>query len=328
MQIISETDMWKAITLEEVMDAIEDAYEIHRQGRYLMPDRFIAAREKNMMLYMPCFLEQVIGTKMLSEFPDNPKKGLPYLNGLMILNHAETGLPMAVMNGSALTAMRTGAVGGVALRYLAPADCHSVGLVGCGTQGLHQLLYACAVRPITDIYLYDSFVNDLAPFAARLTEKLCQAGIPKVQIHPCTDIVSLITNSQILISATQATDPVYPDDPELLRGKCLVAIGSWRPKRRELPDAVWRLVENAYTELPFACEETGDLRIPLEHNILTPERVCYMEDLIHDTKEGHPHTFRETRCFKSVGMGIFDARVALLIYENAVKKKLGQDIAW
>ena len=154
MLFLSEQEMWQSVTLEDVMDAIEDAYAIHKSGNYKMPDRFIAQRDKNMMLYMPCFLDSVIGTKMLSEFPDNSSLGIPYLNGLMILNNAKTGLPKAIMNGSVLTAMRTGAVGGVALRYLAPEDAASVGLVGCGMQGLHQLLYACEVRPITDIYLY------------------------------------------------------------------------------------------------------------------------------------------------------------------------------
>ena len=326
MQIINEKEMWKAITLTEVMDAIEDAYEIHRQGNYLMPERFIASRDKNLMLYMPCFLDKVIGTKMLAEFPENPKRGIPYLNGLMILNDTETGLPRAVMNGSTLTALRTGAVGGVALRYLAPDDCHSVGLVGCGMQGLHQLL--CAVRRITDIYLFDEFVKDLAPFTERLTAKLEFTGTFDVRIHACPDVTSLVENSQILISATQASEPVYPDDEALLRGKCFVAIGSWRPERRELPDAVWKLVENAYTELPYACEETGDLRIPLKTGVLTPERIRYMENLIRDTKEGRPHSHGRTRCFKSVGMGIFDARVAQLIYENALKKGIGQNIEW
>ena len=104
------------------MDAIEDAYAIHKSGNYKMPDRFIAQRDKNMMLYMPCFLDSVIGTKMLSEFPDNPSLGIPYLNGLMILNNAKTGLPKAIMNGSVLTAMRTGAVGGVAPNRNAAGD--------------------------------------------------------------------------------------------------------------------------------------------------------------------------------------------------------------
>ena len=91
MLFLSEQEMWQSVTLEDVMDAIEDAYAIHKSGNYKMPDRFIAQRDKNMMLYMPCFLDSVIGTKMLSEFPDNPSLGIPYLNGLMILNNAKTG---------------------------------------------------------------------------------------------------------------------------------------------------------------------------------------------------------------------------------------------
>ena len=100
MLFLSEQEMWQSVTLEDVMDAIEDAYAIHKSGNYKMPDRFIAQRDKNMMLYMPCFLDSVIGTKMLSEFPDNPSLGIPYLNGLMILNNAKTGLPKAIMNGT------------------------------------------------------------------------------------------------------------------------------------------------------------------------------------------------------------------------------------
>ena len=127
-------------------------------------------------------------------------------------------------------------------------------------------------------------------------------------------------------SATQAVDPVYPDDEELLRGKCFVAIGSWRPERRELPDAVWKLVKHAYTELPYACEESGDLKIPLEKGVLTQKRVHFIEDLIEDTKQGHPHEQNETRCFKSVGMGLFDVRTAQLIYEKALEKGIGQKL--
>ncbi len=69
------------------MDAIEDAYAIHKSGNYKMPDRFIAQRDKNMMLYMPCFLDSVIGTRCY-RISDNPTLQIPYLNGLMILNNA------------------------------------------------------------------------------------------------------------------------------------------------------------------------------------------------------------------------------------------------
>ena len=162
MLFLSEQEMWQSITLEDVMDAIEDAYAIHKSGNYKMPDRFIAQRDKNMMLYMPCFLDSVIGTKMLSEFPDNSSLGIPYLNGLMILNNAKTGLPKAIMNGSVLTAMRTGAVGGVALRYLAPEDAASV---------VHKLAEATNL-PTDNKELRKKTNNTLEEFLNTLTQKL------------------------------------------------------------------------------------------------------------------------------------------------------------
>ena len=182
------------------------------------------------------------------------------------------------------------------------------------------------MRPITDNYLYDAYAKDLSGFIERLSARLASFGKNAIQIHTCADTRELAEHSRVLISATQAVDPVYPDDEELLRGKCFVAIGSWRPERRELPDAVWKLVKNAYTELPYACEESGDLKIPLEKGVLTQERVHFIEDLIEDTKQGHPHEQNETRCFKSVGMGLFDVRTAQLIYEKALEKGIGQKL--
>ena len=325
MIIINEKEMWDAVTLHDVMDAIEKAYEIHRKGDYYMPERFIAAKEKNMMLYMPCFSSEYIGTKMLAEFPDNPKNGLPYLSGLMILNDAVTGQPKAIMNGSVLTAMRTGAVGGVGAKYLSKKDSKSVGLVGCGVQGLHQIMYVCAVRPIKDVYLYDAFNKDLSGFVNRLSEKL---GDDSISIHVCENSTELLKHSDIVVSATQAVDPVYPNDEELLKGKCVIAVGSWRPERREVPDAVFKLINNVYTELPYACEESGDLRIPLETGVLKQENVKYMEDLIFDEKNGNPHKHNDTTYFKSVGMGLFDLCAAQLVYEKAIEKGIGQKIDW
>lgn len=325
MLILNSRQMWEAVTMKDLMAAVEEAYRVHKSGEYLMPDRFIAARDKDLMMYMPCFTQKAIGTKMLAEFPDNPKYNLPYLNGLMLLNDSKTGLPKAVMNGNTITAMRTSAAGGVALKYLSAENCSSAGLVGCGVQGLHQLLFACYVRPVKDIYLYDAFKKDLSGF---IEDFYAKSGRRDVNFHICDDTRTLAENSQILITATQTTEPLFPDDDDLLRGKCILAFGSWRPERRELPDAVHRLVKNIYTELPYACEESGDLRIPLEKGLLTADRVLYMEDLVADTKNGRPHSHSETRCFKSVGMGIYDVCTAQLIFEKAAEKHIGTEIEW
>ena len=91
MIILNEQEMWRCVSLDEIMGGIERAYEIHRAGNYVMPDRYVAGRDGNLMLYMPCFIDGAVGTKMLAEFPGNPAKGLPYLSGLMIVNDGETG---------------------------------------------------------------------------------------------------------------------------------------------------------------------------------------------------------------------------------------------
>ena len=325
MIFLNEKEMWNSVSLKDVMDSIEEAYTIHKSGCYHMPDRYAAPRDKDLMIYMPCFTDAVIGTKMLAEFPGNPKKGYPYLSGLMILNDSDNGQPLAIMNGGVLTAMRTGAAGGIGIKYVAPEDADSVGLAGCGVQGLHQLLYACEVRPVKNIYLYDAFLEDYQPFIENLQKRLNR---PDIQITACRNSRELAQSSQILISATQTVDPVYPDDMELLRGKTFIAVGSWRPERRELPDAVWKLTDEIYIDLPYACEESGDLKIPLETGVLTPSRVCLMEDLIADKKSGKDHVQGATRCFKSVGMGLFDVCAAKTVFRNAIKKGIGQKISW
>lgn len=325
MIVLNENEMRSAVTLDDVMSSVEKAFEIHKSGDYYMPDRFIASKDKNMMLYMPCFSNSYIGTKILAEFPDNPKLSMPYLSGLMLVNDGATGQPKAIMNGSVITSMRTGAVGAVGVKYLSSPQASSVGLVGCGVQGLSLLTYICHIRPIKDIYLYDAYVSDLSNFIKKLEN---QIENKKVNIHICASSTQLLENCQIAVSATQAVNPVYPDSLSLMKGKCFIAVGSWRPERRELPDAVFKLIKNVYTELPYAAEESGDLRIPLSTGVLKKENIKYMEDLIEDTKKGMAHSQSDTTFFKSVGMGLFDICAASVIYEKAIEKGIGQKVNW
>lgn len=109
MLILNKEEMWQAVTLPEVIEAVEDAFAIHKSGWFHMPDRMVAEQNGDKLMYMPCFLDSVISTKMLAEFPGNPAKGLPYLSGLVILNDRETGAVNAIMDGGTLTAMRTDA---------------------------------------------------------------------------------------------------------------------------------------------------------------------------------------------------------------------------
>ena len=92
----------------------------------------------------------------------------------------------------------------------------------------------------------------------------------------CKDVEELVKASDIICTATPATAPLLPDDAEMLRGKCIIAVGSYTPEMREIPDAIWDLVDNVYIELPYALEESGDLSQPLEAGRLKKENAVLM----------------------------------------------------
>ena len=324
MIFLNEKDMRQSVNCEDIMNAIERSFYLFEKDQCKMVDRYTATDNGDTMMYMPCFADGIIGTKMLAEFPGNPSKGLPYLSGIMVVNNGENGQVEAIMNGSVLTALRTGAVGGVAIKHFSDPDTELVGLVGCGMQGLHQLYYACNVRNIKKICLFDGFKKDYRPFI----EKLRTMIAPKnPEIIVCNEIEELLKNSQVIITATQAREPLFPNNAELLEGKMFVGIGSWQPEMREYPDVMWNLVDCVYTELPFACEESGDLSQPLEEGRLTQDRVKYMGNYLVRKAEGEEIPLGKTRFYKSVGMGVFDAVTAKVIMDKAREKNLGIEIS-
>lgn len=311
MIVLSKEEIEKLVDVNEMMNQIEEAYRIYGTGAYYMPPRPVVEHENKQMVYMPCYTKDVIGTKILSIFPENSKLNLPSISGIMLLNDYKTGLPLAVMDGQAVTAWRTGAVGGVGIRHLSRKDCHTVGIVGAGVQGFYQAVYACAARKIHTVYVFNHRKKDLTDYFERLRHTI---GNEAVQIKACETVEELAANSDIICTATPSKTPVLPDDKELLRGKCIIAVGSYMPDMREIPDAVLDLAENVYIELPYACEESGDLSQPLASGKLTKERIRLMHEYLAEgdmeIKEG------QTTYFKSVGMGLFDVCAAQKLLER------------
>ncbi|MCL2873738.1 MAG: ornithine cyclodeaminase family protein [Defluviitaleaceae bacterium] len=322
MLILNESDMSKTITYNKVMDKVEDAYRIFQSGNFYMPERPVITHENNTLLYMPCFISGCFGTKCLTLFPENPSKGHPYIDGLMVLNNHKNGKTKAILDAGYLTAIRTGAVGGVGIRYFSRKDCKNVGIIGAGPQGFYQAIYAASARNIQNVYLFDPFVQDLDCFVKRLKQSLPDKPI---EVHICATVEQLLEESEIIITATPATSPVVPDNEDLLQGKCFVAIGSYKPHMRELPNAIWNLVDCVYTELPFAMEESGDLSQPIHDGLLSEDRVKFVGEWLAEDQRPLP-VVGQTTYFKSVGMGLFDLVISQFIYEEAVKLGLGQEV--
>lgn len=316
MIVLGKKEIEELVDLNEMMDQIEEAYRIFGAGDYYMPPRPVVEHENKTMMYMPCYTKDMIGTKILSIFPENAKLGLPSIDGVVLLNDSKTGAPMAVLDGQCVTAYRTGAVGGVAVRHLSRKDCHTVGIVGAGVQGFHLALYACAAREIHTVYVYNHSERDLTEYLARLEKAIDNPGVKVVQ---CKTVEELMKNSEIICTATPSESPVLPDSKELLDGKCIVAIGSYTPKMREIPDVIWDLADKVYIELPYACEESGDLSQPLEEGRITEDRTVLMNEFLA-FGEPEEEVTKKTTYFKSVGMGLFDVCIAQKLLEKAKER--------
>lgn len=321
MRYLSPADIRQALSYEEMMAAVEEAFLLFAQDQCTMADRSALTQGTTTLATMPCFAGGYAATKLIASSPENPRRGLPSLYGTVLLSQGDTGQPVALLEGNTLTALRTGAIGGLAARHLAREDASSAGLVGCGVQGLHQLAFLCRVRPIRTVYLYNHGAKDLGPFLRQL-EAMTGPNPPAPVI--CPDPDTLLAQSDIVVTATPARTPLFADDPAPFRGKCLIAVGSWQPEMREIPEAIWQATQEVFLELPFACEESGDLSQPLASGALKPAGLRYFGDYLLAKKSGRQQPLPETRYFKSVGMAVFDAIAARNVYLAAQEKGLGQ----
>ena len=144
-----------------IQTSVEKAYEIMLSKDYHMPDRMHVSDGPNSLLLMPCFSGQYFATKLVSVFPEAVKHGQPAVNGVMVLSDNISGKPLAIMDGAALTAQRTGAVGGLAVKFLTPEKIKTAGVLGAGVQGFSQARYLLFNRKIETLYLYDVNTNHL-----------------------------------------------------------------------------------------------------------------------------------------------------------------------
>lgn len=320
MICLREKDILEAASPGELVDIIEASLGIHEKREFHMPQRLQVENEGNTLLLMPCFTRDCFGTKVVSLFPRNPERGIPVLNGIMVLNDAETGVPLALLDGAALTGVRTAAVGAVSIRHLAPKNTRSVGIIGAGIQGFYQAWFASAARDVRDVVVYDLDAEK----TDALIEKLREVT-PRVHLHQAMSVEDLLQQTQVVITASTSLEPVLPEKEELLAGKHFVAIGSYKPRMRELPRALFSLVKVVYIDTDHALKESGDLIVPLKNHWISEDQVITLGRLLAE-KKGEDEGRHGTTLFKSVGMALFDVCAAKLIYERAVQKSLGQEI--
>jgi ornithine cyclodeaminase len=312
IRILTATDVRAALPTPKAIEAMKLAFGQFSSGEAAVPLRGRLHTDKGVTLLMPAFLKRSrdLAVKVVSVFGDNPSLGLPTVSALVLVLDAETGVPRAMMEGDSLTALRTGAAGGLAADLLARKDASTVALFGAGVQGRAQLAAACTVRSIQEVMVFDP-----VPAAAeRLVEEIgTWADAPRARVAASS--AEAVRRADIVLTATTATTPVF-NGSDLPPGAHITGVGSFTPDMQEIDASV---IQRAYVVVDSreaAMAEAGDLikaRAAID---------AELGEIVNNDKPGRIDD-KQITLFKSVGMAAQDAAAAAAVLSAAEGMGLG-----
>jgi len=310
LRYITTEEIKKTLTMAEAIKAVREALVQLSLGQAMVPARTSLEIPEFRMtaLVMPAYLPRTkrIGLKLIALCEDNPAKGLPLAQAVTLVMDAEHGTPLAVMDASYLTAVRTGAASGAATDALARKDARVAAIFGAGVQGKTQLEAVAAVRPIRKAFVFDVDSRAAADYAKEMGQKL------SLDVEPASSPEAL-RQADIICTATTSVVPVFSDE-NLKPGVHINAIGSYKPHVREIPGETIKRA-GVYVDQRQAClEEAGDLIIPLGEKLIDEGHIrAEIGEVLAGLKPGR-RSEDEVTVFKSVGNAVLDLAVASLVF--------------
>jgi ornithine cyclodeaminase/alanine dehydrogenase len=310
--VLGGKDVEKILTMELAIPAVERAFAAHGRGEAVMPPKLYLPLEKfaGDFRAMPSYLGDAAGVKWVNMHPENPKRfRLPAVMGVYILSDPETAFPLAVMDGTRLTAYRTGAAAAVASKHLAVKSPATVGFIGCGVQArkmlaAHRVLYGGFRAVMADVSseAAEKFAKEAGGFVATLD----QAG-----------------SCDIICTSTPSRAPV------LFRSYVGIsthinAMGADAPGKQELDP---RILQDATVVLDDLAQatESGEVNVPLHAGLYKREQIYgTLGEIVAGKKPGRVGT--EVTVFDSTGLAIQDLALARVVFDEARKLGLGVEI--
>lgn len=315
MLVLNEQDQQQLLNMEEVVEEVAQSLRAFSEGKTETPLRYVLPfNNENRYLVMPALSDElkIVGIKTVTFAPDNPKKGKKTITGSVLLSDYETGETLAVLDGSYLTKIRTGAISGVATKYLAREDAKTLCVIGAGDQAEGLIAAVMAVRNIETVH----FSSRTKENAERLAQNVEKDYNVSTKVFDEAD--DAMEEADIVVTATNSTKPVYSHS--LHPGVHLNAVGSFKPEMQELPSESMLVANKIVVEsVEAAMEETGDLKVPQEEGIITKESLHgELGDIVAGKIPGREDD-KEVTLFKSVGLAIVDIVVANYFYKKAVE---------
>ena len=317
------------MSMEAALTDLEEVFRLYDQGDYLLPGKVVMKRPgKNSeettgrINAMPGYVGgrfHMSGIKWIGSGPQNPfQYGLPRASAVIVLNDPVTMVPVAIMDGTVISAIRTGAVTGICARYLAPAQAQTVSLFGAGPQNRTQLLALQAALPsIRQVYVYDPAEERSRKFAAEMSS---QTGLC---VEASSDRLEAIHQGDILVTATTATEPII-HGKDLIKG-CYVAHIGGNEVDEELIMQADKIVLDDWETVKHRMGDTVAFMYR-DGKIGDDKIYASVSDLVCGRKAGRT-SGDELTYTCNVGLGLYDIAIATRVYRAAMEQGVGQKLS-
>lgn len=329
MRVLGPADVGRALPMAEAVDAMRAAFAAHARGEVISPPRSVlrTGDEFGATLVMPAALKSgdppLLAVKVVSVFPENRRRDLPSIHGTVLAVDSSTGVPMALLDGASMTAIRTAAACGLATDLLSRRGSRVLAVFGSGVHARTQVGAVRAVRTIEEVRIF----NPNAASAAAMAEELSETAPLPGGFHVATSPAEALNGADVACAATTSRMPIF-EDANVPDGLHINAIGSFKPEDREIPGETVLRARVVVDDRESAMEEAGDLLIPMGQGLFDRSHIhCALGDLVLGRCEGRS-TASQVTFFKSVGLSVQDVVAAQAILRRAEALELGARIDW
>lgn len=323
--ILTDDEVKELISMREVMEKVELAFKEKGLKRIQMPAKIYLFYKKygGDLRVMPSYLEEmdISAVKIVNSHPENRVKyNLPTVMAVVVLVNPKNGFPLAIMGGNTLTAMRTGAAGGIAAKHLARKDSKIVGMIGAGVQARTQLASLLEVYGKLEEVRVWGLYGTGDEFAAEIRAKYNNIS----RILSVKSVEEAVKRADIVVTATPSRQPLVMDTM-VSAGMHFNCIGADAPGKEELDPAVLKKAKIVVDDLEQA-SHGGEINVPLSLGIITKGNIwAEIGEIIAGLKPGRERP-DEITIFTSTGLAVQDAVTAKLVYDKAIKEGVGEFI--
>jgi len=325
--ILSDHEVRELISMRDVMDAVELAFREKGLGRVQMPPKIYLffSRYNGDLRAMPSYLEEmnISAVKVVNVHPDNRERyGLPTIMAVIILVDPRNGFPLAIMGGTTITNMRTGAAGGIAAKHLARRDSRVVGLVGAGVQARTQLMALLEVfGSLDEVRVWSRSDETKMRFideASAIYGRMCR-------FVAASSVEDAVKGADIIVTTTPSRAPLVMND-WIKPGVHINCIGADAPGKEELDPAILKRAKIVVDDWEQA-SHSGEINVPLKMGLISRSDIwAEMGEIVAGIKPGRVGD-NEITVFVSTGLAIQDAVTANLVYKRALERGVGRRIS-